>query len=112
MSERKAGFYWVKYCGEWAAMEWYSGRGLIHQWLFGPESLEDEHLDEIGPRIPTPDEMEGWQLVPVEPTQAMLREAATSDGTEDEEEIGYAVASAAWDYHLMLAAAPRFGDDQ
>ena len=43
---------------------------------------------------------DGWQLVPVEPTEAMVSEVIDA-GTFDEDDVAYF-----WD--SMLAAAPKF----
>lgn len=106
---RKAGWYWVineDLAKGWIAAEWKDewGDGDLF-WCGCGEGFDDDQCQKIGPRIPTPDEP--WQTVPIEPTREMLREAATSDGATDEVAIGYGMASAAYDWNLMLAAAPK-----
>lgn len=85
MSERQAGWYWVRCCancrwevaechdtGEWSVMAPY----------------------EVGPRIPTPEE--SWQTVPVEATPDMMEASGYGASIETLE---------AW--MEMLAAAPK-----
>ncbi len=53
MSERKPGWYWVKdgegwKCAEWRDASWYVG--------WAKYAASDFPFDEIGNRIPTPDE--------------------------------------------------------
>lgn len=82
MSERREGWYWCSLGGEWAPLH------------------SDDHsmmyVDEIGPRIPNPDEP--WQCVPKEPDGAMqvagLKVRVEEDGT-------------AAVYRAMLSAAPK-----
>ena len=66
MSEREAGWYWVKVQGRHeVAMLMHCGK-----WLTMLAGIVDgSWFDEISDRIPTPDEL--WQCVPVEPTREM-----------------------------------------
>lgn len=50
---RDEGWYWVKIDGDWACANWIADEW----WLAGnAESASDYVFEEIGPRIPTPDE--------------------------------------------------------
>ena len=77
MSERKAGWYWVKLRhGEWVPCEWLPDADYPDDaecWVDAPLSpmgyARDEQFEQIGPRIPTPDEP--WKCVPVQPTRKM-----------------------------------------
>ncbi len=56
-TERKPGWYWVKpeeISGEWKPVEFTEER-LWHVW---GRLVRDNHLFLIGPRIPTPDEVD------------------------------------------------------
>ena len=107
MTRRKAGWYWVKMDGEWYASQYRPGHirggdGVEAPWSFGILlSLEEAGFDEIGPRIPTPDEP--WQAVPVEPTEQMTGDVQrmTAHWANDAEDI----------WPIMLAAAPKPEDE-
>jgi hypothetical protein len=49
---------------------------------------------------------EGWKLVPVEPTEAMLREALSYDSIQDPNNPDSRVEELLIDWSLMLSAAP------
>ncbi|MDV6318754.1 hypothetical protein [Chromohalobacter sp. HP20-39] len=74
MSEREAGWYWVKTpdgedcCARYDAERKKRG---VKPWLFAGMSFDDDTWTEIGPRIPAPDEP--WQCVPVEQTDRMYK---------------------------------------
>lgn len=92
MSERKAGWYWVKHKDQ---DDWEPDYWLGSEWM----CAELYSHDRIGPRIPDPDEP--WQCVPVEPTEDM-RKAATA-------RVGPFISYACWD--AMLDAAPKPGGE-
>ncbi len=54
MSERKPGWYWVKIGMRWRPALWQGGAWMEPDYAYGDE--DDDGWDEIGPRIPTPDE--------------------------------------------------------
>ncbi len=94
MSERQAGYYWVRH---WQFHGWHIGeKTLGGGWLLTGMAMpyDDDDMEAIGQRIPTPDEP--WQCVPVEPARAMLdaswRECAVSSPQV---------------YRAMLKAAPK-----
>lgn len=97
MSEmRRPGWYWVRKTGcDWQPAEWaITTVGDCHYVSWDSELADtglDADFEEIGPRIPTPDEP--WQTVPVNPTREMMN--ATP--------LTYA-PNAVW--RDMLAAAP------
>lgn len=98
MSEREAGWYWVKVQGRHeAAMLMHCGKWLTM--LAG--IVGDSWFDEISDRIPTPDEL--WQCVPVEPTLDMLNAGYhfQFDDPHPTSDI----------YAAMLAAAPKPGGE-
>lgn len=103
MSERKEGWYWVKFDSDnWDAGYWAADHAL---WLIqNPYGLDYKESDmrEIGPRIPTPDEIEGWQLVPVEADSSMVRAGMTRGAA-----FGFGAH-----YAAALRAAPRFGEEK
>ena len=97
MSERKAGWYWVKahHGGKWGCFNW-DGRAWRDSAGVYPESI----FDVVGHRIPTPDEP--WQCVPVEPTDEM---AASVFWATCDSRILWTV------WTDMLSAAPKPGED-
>lgn len=101
MSERKAGWYWVKVDGDWECAQYDCGDWHItranHEW---PE----DNLDEVGPRIPTPDEADGWQLVPARAPTIDMTEAGMNEVMRGQD---YERAQRCW--KAMLAAAPKLG---
>jgi len=66
MSERQEGWYHTKLDGVWGCCEYYNG-----EWVVLDKAFTDHWFDEIGPRIPSPDEP--WVTVPVEQTDKMYR---------------------------------------
>lgn len=99
---RKPGWYHVKddngfwQCAQWNGHGWHG--------IYAVEAKDGAWL-EIGPRIPTPDEMGGWQLVPVQPTEKMTRALSVSSGTDApaKDPIGFWLRA----YKRMLEAAPK-----
>ena len=93
-NERKPGWYWVRIDGcEWETALWMDGG-----WRDVKKgSLTDEFWDEIGPRIPCPDEP--WQCVPVEATDEMLGELHLVES--------FTVMAIRARYAAMLSAAPK-----
>lgn len=65
MTNRKAGYYWVKDGLGWESLRW---SGCVWD-----GHINDGDLQEVGQRIPEPDEP--WQCVPVEPDEAMIEAA-------------------------------------
>ena len=57
MSERKAGWYWVKYLAdsEWSP-SYYNSDSSDRPWPEACSAIEGFEPAVIGPRIPTPDE--------------------------------------------------------
>ena len=99
MSERRKGWYHVKdENGFWQCAQW---NGYAWHGVFVENGLDD-YWQEIGQRVPTPDEP--WQTVPVEPTHAMhlAGESAYEGGMSE-----YPDPSSM--YREMLEAAPRPG---
>lgn len=108
MSDRKEGWYWVKpnkSTDKWRP-DYYKDGKWRAIWSI-PE--EDPIHFEIGSRIPTPDEMEGWQVVPKKMDRGMMSAAIPNDECsfpnygpqEDEMQDRYGRA---------LQAAPKPGD--
>ena len=62
------------------------------------EAVRAKHSPDAAKMVP-----EGWQLVPVEPTEAMISEVIDA-GSFDEDGVAYF-----WD--SMLAAAPKLGGE-
>lgn len=96
MSERQAGYYWTKVDGEWEPA-FHQGDG---DWRIYGGWAEDDWFEEIGARIPEPDEP--WQAVPVDLTEAM--DAACDVEWREADEWADL-------YRAMLAAAPSPGDE-
>nr|WP_163503585.1 hypothetical protein [Halomonas socia] len=92
MSNREAGYYWTKVDGEWEPA-FHQGDG---DWRIFGGWAEDDWFEEIGPRIPAPDEP--WQAVPKEPTTEMS--CAAVDTFRE-------MLSAPSIYAAMLATAPK-----
>ena len=67
-------------------------------WKASRASLSENHSPDIAKMVVP----EGWQLVPVEPTEAMISSVIDA-GTFDEDDVAYF-----WD--SMLAAAPKLRD--
>ena len=67
-------------------------------WQASREVLSENHFPGAAKMVAH----EGWQLVPVEPTEAMISEVIDA-GTFDEDDVAYF-----WD--SMLAAAPKLRD--
>lgn len=61
MSERKAGWYWVKYLDD---SDWVPGyyNAPTGHWPEACSAIMDWEPAVIGPRIPTPDELSQWIL--------------------------------------------------
>lgn len=108
MSDRKEGWYWVKpnkSTDKWRP-DYYKDGKWRAIWSI-PE--EDPIHFEIGSRIPTPDEMGGWQVVPKKMDRGMMSAAIPNDECsfpnygpqEDEMQDRYGRA---------LQAAPKPGD--
>ena len=96
MTQREAGWYWVKWPHE---KEWFAARymGRVrerHMWSSG-DIIQSDAPSFIGPRIPTPDEP--WQCVPKEANREMVK-AAMDRG---------AAFGAGAHYAAMLAFAPK-----
>lgn len=89
MSERKEGWYWVQYAGQWIVSEF---DGLEFTLDHGP-------IERVGPRIPTPDEP--WQCVPKEPTEGMVNAGFWAVGNEQRVDDLWAD---------LLSAAPKPGE--
>lgn len=111
MSERKAGWYWVKLDGEWHASQYRPGHirggdGVEAPWSFGILlSMEEAEIEEIGPRISTPDEP--WQTVPAEPTPEMMQAGYWSGSGDVSVNESWARREV---WNRMLAAAPKAED--
>lgn len=94
MNERKAGWYWVKtdYQSEWEAAQFdgddWHVTGADQKW-------DESMLDEIGSRIPTPDEP--WATVPVQPDESMIDAAFWAWGSTDVRSV----------YIDMISSAPK-----
>ena len=77
MSERQAGWYWVMFVGSWNAAEWVGDECQYWQVAGMEGSVPESCFDEVGPRIPTPDEMErqklAWQAEALESLAAADR---------------------------------------
>lgn len=104
MSDIKPGFYFIEMSGgDWTIAEWING-----EW-FVPATECAVNIDDryVGPRIPTPDEMEGWQAVPKEPDLAMI--AALGWNGDEQLAIGHGAISEKYaeDFKLALSAAPK-----
>lgn len=84
MTNRKAGYYWVKDGLGWEPLRW---SGCVWD-----GHLNDGDLEEVGHRIPEPDEP--WQCVPVEATDEMV-------------EAGYMKIDLKQKWGVMLATAPK-----
>lgn len=113
MSNRKEGWYWVQITPRisadddgWEAVKYEGGL-----WFMAGRSdyLPEGLIYSVGPRIPTPDEMEGWQVVPKKMDRGMMSAAIPNDECsfpnygpqEDEMQDRYGRA---------LQAAPKPGD--
>ena len=101
MSDRKEGWYWVRFCADWECAKW-TGEG----WRRGNVTslARDSAFEEIGNRIPTPDEMEGWQVVPKEPTGPMYA------ALKNQDHAGGIDFDALLKWSAALRAAPKPGD--
>ena len=75
MSERKQGWHWVRFEDEWEPCEYHADKEkwCVHYAELGWLMVEDSAFDEIGPRIPLPNE-------------------ASSIGTRYRDEVGEVVA--------------------
>lgn len=98
MSERKEGWYHVKVGDYWTCAYWH-GKGWT---VLGVNQCSDKYFDEIGQRIPSPEEP--WVTVPVEPTQEMQNAGSVARYHERKDCKGV--------YHAMTSAAPKPGDEQ
>tara|TARA_B100000700_G_scaffold189815_1_gene209239 strand:+ start:77511 stop:77834 length:324 start_codon:yes stop_codon:yes gene_type:complete len=105
MSEQKAGWYWVKMGS--IDNDWEPVRMISDGRWASADGVHDDPPASIGPRIPEPDEMEGWQMVPadliewVRRAQKLMR-ALPGGG-------GWPVVADQAD--TLLAAAPTPGGD-
>lgn len=107
MSDRKEGWYWVKpnkSTDKWRP-DYYKDGKWRAIWSI-PE--EDPIHFEIGDRIPTPDEMEGWQVVPKEPDSNMQLKGGCAVRIDTTDINRLWTANSA--YKAMLQAAPKPGD--
>ena len=68
-------------------------------WMASRAALSENHSPDAGKMVAP----EGWQLVPVEPTEAMISEVIDA-GTFDEDDVAYF-------WYSMLAAAPKLGGE-
>lgn len=114
MSERREGWYWVKYAkgDEWqcAYYDPWSDAFLFAEW----GAISSHSVKQVGPRIPSPDET--FAVVPVEPTQEMIEEGAKAivswdEGCEWPKSWGADADRHRKDcrksYHAMLSASPN-----
>lgn len=106
MSEiREPGWYWVKPCAncQWEPAMLEDGFFELDRDLYKPSALE-----EIGPRIPLPDEP--WQMVPKRPNQDMIDafNNVQMKPYTPHAEVMYRGKHA---YQAMLAAAPKPGGE-
>ncbi len=96
MSERKAGWYWVRgfESDVWEVAEFTGGE----TWFINAHegAVNEVFFEEIGPRIPTPDEP--WQTVPKAPTPDMLEKGVDMLDVTD---------NLIPTYQAMLWAAPK-----
>lgn len=106
MSDLKEGWYWVQITPQisaddsgWEALKYEGGL-----WFMAGRSdyLPEGLIFSVGERIPTPDEMEGWQVVPKEPHDDMMRAAWDLHLWDDKASLDI--------YRAMLQAAPKPGD--
>lgn len=107
MSERKQGFYWVRVNDFWEVAFFNSIDGSWEITGVGHDYDED-YIDVIGDRIPTPDEMEGWQVVPKEPDSNMQIKGGCAVRIDTTDINRLWTANSA--YKAMLQAAPKPGD--
>lgn len=108
MSDLKEGWYWVQITPQisaddsgWEALKYEGGL-----WFMAGRSdyLPEGLIFSVGDRIPTPDEMEGWQVVPKEPTGPMYAAIKRQDhacGIDFDALLKWSAA---------LRAAPKPGD--
>lgn len=101
MSDIKPGFYFIEMSGG----DWTVAELIGEEWFVpGTECAVDIDDSYVGPRIPTPDEMEGWQVVPKEPTGPMYAAIKRQDhacGIDFDALLKWSAA---------LRAAPKPGD--
>lgn len=78
MPQRPFGWYWVKnpdLSDDWITAKWTTDHHEPEPfWAALGEGFEDAQCTSIGQRIPSPDEP--WQMMPAEPTEEMIEEAA------------------------------------
>lgn len=79
----------------------------VHQYLEAWGCLAHPGVRALLARYGQPVEPEGWQLVPKEPTEEMMFMGVSEWATHDDsEEDVYGV------WEAMLAAAPKFGEEE
>lgn len=83
MINRKKGWYWVKWANIGRYNSWCPSWWCVEEESWWAEECYQSHADvvSIGPYIPTPDEP--WKCVPLEPTEAMLKNAYFYNDFED-----------------------------
>lgn len=99
MSDRKEGWYWVHKTGAWVPAYFYCNTWVIGDVTYPGDTFS---ITKVGPRIPAPDEMEGWQLVPKRANDSMKLE-----GWKVKDNLGDSMHQA---WNAMLQAAPKPGD--
>ncbi|WP_129141482.1 hypothetical protein [Modicisalibacter coralii] len=88
MSERVAGYYWTRVDGEWEPA-FHQGDG---DWRIFGGWADDDWFEEIGDRIPEPDE-EGWHCVPETFSPSVVGEIVDEvfDGAIEDDAVIYDV---------------------